>query len=444
MTEKIPAAVVVVVRGGARATPRAGRRTGGGTRREAADLQPGDYIVAIVNSELVTAGEVQLRLTRVAWDAARNKSRLPPEDELRKQIVDALIDERVQVTTPARTGIKIDDADLNRAIGNIALQNQMTVDQLRALLRAEGIDYGRFRDNIRDQIAVERVRDREVGGRIQITDLEIDNLLDKHARRPASRRSTTLPRSWSPCPKARPRTWSRRDALDAETALARVNAGEPFAQVAREMSEDGNRANGGEIGMRPADLVADVFVEVVRPLTGRAVAPTLRTGAGFHVIKARRQTRRGQLQRHPDPRAAHPAALLAAGPAGGVAAAPGHAQGDILSGRITFEQAARDNSEDSSAAQVATSAGPRRACSSPSSRLRSSRCPTARFPIRSCRGSAPTWHRCSKRRTVTLDPKQQREQLRNVLREQRYEEAYNDWSRDLRARAYVEMREAPY
>ena len=199
-------------------------------------------------------------------DAAPRKSRLPPVDELRQQIVDALIDERVQVTYARETGIKIDDADLNRAIGNAALQNQMTVDQLRARLRAEGIDYGRFRDNIRDQIAVERVRDREVGGRIQITDLEIDNLLDKQRARPAFLRSTTSPRSWSPCPRTRPRTWSRHDARAPDGAGAGQRRNPSRRSRARcRKTETAPPVARSACG--PADRLPDVFVEVVRPWT---------------------------------------------------------------------------------------------------------------------------------------------------------------------------------
>ena len=250
------------------------------------ELRPGDYIVAIVNSELVTAGEVQQRLTRVKQDAARNRQQLPPDDELRKQITDMLIDERVQVTYAREAGVKVDGAEVDRAIANIAQQNQMTMPQFRQRLRAEGMDYGRFRDSVRDQIAVERIREREVGGRIQITDLDIDNLLDKQRAAAGVSTQYNIAQILVAVPEGASEAEVEARRKRAETALARVQAGEPFADVAREMSDDGNKAAGGVIGLRPADRLPDVFVAVVRQLDPGAVAPTLlRTGAGFHVLK---------------------------------------------------------------------------------------------------------------------------------------------------------------
>ena len=129
---------------------------------KAAPLRNGDYIVAIVNQELVTASEVQTRISRVRADAARQRATLPPDDQLYRDVLDALIDERVQLTHARDSGQRVDDVDLDRAVGNVAVQNQITMAQLRERLRKEGIDYARFRTNVRDQLLTERVREREV------------------------------------------------------------------------------------------------------------------------------------------------------------------------------------------------------------------------------------------------------------------------------------------
>ncbi|MDQ6639751.1 MAG: SurA N-terminal domain-containing protein [Pseudomonadota bacterium] len=141
--------------------------------------QTGDYIVAVVNQELVTASEVQQRLARVRDEAARTRTPLPPAPTLRKQVLDTLIDERVLVTNARESGARIDDPELDRAVSNVATQNQLTLAQLRERLRQEGIAFTKFRDNIRDQILVERVREREVVSRIKVSDVEIDELIDK-------------------------------------------------------------------------------------------------------------------------------------------------------------------------------------------------------------------------------------------------------------------------
>src|SRR5450755_1333922 len=144
--------------------------------------QGGDYIVAVVNQEVVTASELQQRLARIRDDATRNRSTLPPAATLRKQVLDALIDERVMVTAARDSGTRIDDAELDRAVTNVATQNQLTLAELRERLRQEGIVYAKFRDNIRDQLIVERVREREVVNLIKISDADVDNLIEKRRR----------------------------------------------------------------------------------------------------------------------------------------------------------------------------------------------------------------------------------------------------------------------
>src|ERR1700712_2954004 len=151
-----------------------------------AAAQSGDYIVAVVNQEVVTASELQQRLAPIRDDATRNRSTLPPAAALRKQVLDALIDERVMVTAARDTGTRIDDAELDRAVANVATQNQLTLPQMRERLRQEGILYAKFRDNIRDQLIVERVREREVMSLIKISDIEIDNLIEKRRAAGAS------------------------------------------------------------------------------------------------------------------------------------------------------------------------------------------------------------------------------------------------------------------
>lgn len=415
------------------------------TTASTADLRPGDYIVAIVNSELVTAGEVQSRVQRVQQEAARNRSRLPPEDELRKQVVEGLINERVQVTYARESGVRVDNADIDRAMANIAAQNQMTPQQLRERLRTEGMDYARFRDGLRDQITLERVREREVNGRIQVSDLEIDAFLDQQRARAGVSAQYNIAQILVTVPEGAGEDVVAERRARAESALARVQGGEPFAQVARAMSEDGNRANGGEIGMRPADRLPDVFVAAVRPLDAGAVSPTLlRTGAGFHVIKLVAKQEAGSFS-ITQTRARH--ILLRSSPQVSQAAALqrlAELKRQIQAGTLSFEQAARDNSEDGSAAQ-----GGDLGWVSPGAFVPEFEAAMNPLPIGGM--SDPFVSRfgahivqVTDRRTATLDPKQQREQARNALREQRFEEAYKDWERELRARAYVEMREAPY
>ncbi len=408
------------------------------------DIPPGDYIVAIVNSELVTAGEVEQRMQRVKQEAARTGARLPPDAVLRQQLTNALIDERVLVTYARDIGVKVDPAEVDRAIANIAAQNKIPLDQLRDRLQREGIDYGRFRDNLRDQIAVERVRERDVIARIQPTDREIDALIDKQRAAAGASIEYDIAQVLVTVPEDAGDAVVAERKARAESALARVKAGEDFAQVAREMSEDVNRSKGGEIGMRPADKLPDVFVEVVRPLEAGQVSPTLlRTGAGFHVIKlvdkrdgrafTVTQTRARHILLRPSAQLDEQAALRRLA----------DLKRQIEAGTISFEQAARQNSEDASAAQ-----GGELGWASPGTFVPEFERAIANVPVGGM--TDPFVSRfgahlvqVEERRTVEIDLKQQREQARNVLREQKFAEAYAEWTRDLRARSYIEMREPP-
>ena len=410
----------------------------------AAPVRTGDYILAVVNQELVTASELQSRLERVRADAARQRAKLPPEEQLKREVLDALIDDRVQLTHARESGTRIDDAELDRAVNNVAVQNQITMAQLRERLRKEGIDYARFRNNVRDQLLTERVREREVQGRIRVTDAEIDALLDE--RRAAAHASAeyNIAQILVSVPDGASAEETARRRERAEGAKKRVAAGEAFETVARELSEDSNRAAGGAIGLRSAERLPDVFVETVRNLKPGEVAPELlRTGAGFHLLKLV-DKREGDAFRITQTRARHillrPSAQLNAEAAQRRRA--GFKQ-QIESGKASFEALARENSEDGSAAQ-----GGDLGWTNPGTFVPEFEEAMNRLAINGL--SEPLVSRfgvhliqVTERRQVTLDVKQQREQARNVLRERKFDEAYDEWLRELRARAYIEMREAP-
>jgi len=407
-------------------------------------VRTGDYIVAVVNQELVTASELQARISRVREDAARQRASLPPDEQLRREVLDVLIDERVQLTHARDSGTRIDDAELDRAVNNVAVQNQITMAQLRERLRREGIDYARFRSNVRDQMLTERVREREVQGRIRVTDVEIDAYLDQRRAAASANAEYNIAQILVTVPEGASAEEIARRRERAESAKKRIAAGEAFEAVAREISEDPNRAAGGVLGMRSAERLPDVFVDVVKKLGSGEVAPELlRTGAGFHLLKLV-DKREGDAFRITQTRARHillrPSAQLSAEAAQRRLA--GFRQ-QIESGRATFEALARENSEDGSAA-----AGGDLGWTSPGNFVPEFEEAMNKLAINGL--SDPVVSRfgvhliqVTERRNVTLDIKQQREQARNVLRERKFDEAYDEWLRELRARAYIEMREAP-
>jgi peptidyl-prolyl cis-trans isomerase SurA len=406
--------------------------------------RPGDYIVAVVNQELVTAVEVEMRMRRLREDAARSNARLPPPDELRKQVVEDLVEERVILTFSRESGGKVDEAELNRAVQAVASQNQLTVEQLRERLRADGIEFQRFRTNLAEQLLVERTREREVYPRIRVTDADIDRLIDQQRSSAQTDAVVNVAQILVTVPEGASEAVVAERRARAEAALARVKAGTAFETVAREVSEDANKQQGGEIGPRPVSRLPDLFVASIRALRpGDVTAAPVRSGAGFHVLKLLSRDEGGPL-RVTQTRARHillrPTEQLRLEQAQALLA---EYKRRIESGQRTFEDLARSFSEDGSAAQ-----GGDLGWTAPGMLVPEFEEAMNRLPINGL--SAPVVSRFGvhliqvvERRQVEIDPKQAREQARNALREQRFEAAYVDWVRELRARAYIEMREPP-
>lgn len=404
----------------------------------------GDYIVAVVNQELVTNGEIEQRIAQIRENARRAGQSLPPEKELRHQILESLIDERVIVTYARDSGMKVDEPELDRAVESVAGQNQLTVPQLKERLRQQGTDFTRFRNNLRDQILMERVREREVQGRIKISDKEVDDLVAKQHGAAKGDVQYDIAQILVTVPDGASESVVNERQARAAQAMQRVQSGEDFATVAKQMSEDSNREKGGEIGLRPASRLPDVFVDAVKNLKPGQVAPQLlRSGAGFHLLKLvdRKDTSAFTVvQTHPRHILLRTSPQL---PTDVAAKRLAEYKRDIASGRRRFADLAREYSEDGSAQQ-----GGDLGWVSPGNFVPEFEDAMNKLPIGGI--SDPVVSRFGvhliqvlERRETEVDVKQVREQARNVLREQKFEGAYNDWIRELRDRAYVEMREPP-
>lgn len=407
-------------------------------------LRIGDYIVAVVNSELVTANEVEQRSARVRDEARRTGGRLPPADVLRKQVVDALIDERVLVTHARDSGMKVDEVELDRAVSSVAANNRVTLAELRRRLQADGIDFARFRNSLRDQILVERVREREVQGRIRITDADIDKFVEQQRAGAAGATELNLAQILVTVPEGatEAQVAERRARIDA--ALARVQGGADFAVVAREVSEDSNRANGGVLGMRPLSRLPDLFIEATRNLkAGDVTSQPIRSGAGFHLLKVM-ERRDGQVHRVTQTRARHILLRTSAQASPQDAASRlEELKRQIEAGQRRFEDVAREVSEDGSAASGGDLGWVSPGGFVPEFEEAMNRlAPSAVSPPVLSRFGVHLIQ-VIERRQIEITDKEIRDQARAALREQKFESAYQEWAKDLRARAYIEMREPP-
>ena len=404
----------------------------------------GDHIVAVVNTEAVTSVEVAQRIERIQADAKRAKAQLPEADALRQQVLDALIDERVQITFARDVGQKVDDAEIDRAVANVAAQNQISVAQLRDRLRGKGLEMARFRNNLRDQLMVERVREREVNSRIRISDADIERFLDEQRGRAAGDAQLNLAQILVAVPEAASAEVMAQRQARADQALARLRAGEDFSKVALDLSEDGNREAGGEMGLRPVSRLPDLFVDGVKGVAvGQFTPQALRSAAGLHILKVI-DRQQGDPFKLSQSRVRHILLRLSdRAQAAQVSRRMEDLRRQVERGEKKFEDLAREVSEDGSA-----EAGGDLGWASPGQFVPEFEQAMNQLPLGGL--SAPVVSRfgvhliqVQERRSVTADPKEVREQARNALREAKYEQAYLDWAKELRLRAYVEMREPP-
>ncbi len=405
----------------------------------------GDHIVAVVNTESVTAIELEQKMARAKADAQqRGAAAALADDKLREASLEALIEERVLLTYARESGTKIDEVELDRAVANIATQNQLSLDQLRERLRTDGLDYQRFRNNIRDQMMLERVREREVMSRIRISDTDVDEVIAAQRTDAVGDLELSLAQILVTVPDGATDAQVAQSRLRAEQALARVRSGENFAAVASELSEDANRAAGGELGRRQAKRLPDLFVEATRELGNGQVSPRLlRSPAGFHVLKVI-DRESGSGFKISQTRASHILLRVSdRAPQAAVVSRLEQLRRQIERGDRKFEDVARELSEDSSAA-----AGGDLGWASPGQFVPEFE--EAMSKLSPGNISPPLVSRfgvhliqVTDRRETMLEPKAVREQARNVLREQKFDQAFVEWAKDLRLRAYIEMREPP-
>jgi len=216
-------------------------------------LRPADFIVAVVNSEPITNNEVQSRLLRIEQQLSR-QGNTPPRDQLARDVLERLIVERAQLQLARTLGVQPEEAAVDQAVATVARQNQLSLDELKRRLAADGMDYTRFRSELRDELTLVRLREREVDARVRVSEQDIDQFLrEREVQAQSGPELLNIAQILVAVPeKATPDQVSALQAK-AEQALARLRAGETFASVAKEMSDAPESASGGELGPRPAD-----------------------------------------------------------------------------------------------------------------------------------------------------------------------------------------------
>jgi peptidyl-prolyl cis-trans isomerase SurA len=402
-----------------------------------------DYVVALVNSEPITDSDMRLQV-RIMEQQLREQGRSGVSPAaLREAALERLITERIQLQMAEQMAIRADEVAVDQAEKTVAAQNQLTVASLRQNLEKEGLSTAIFRRQLSDQVVLGRLREREVDGRVKVSESDVDTAFaaQEAANAQLTNQSINIAQLLIALPENPSASQLTAAQTKAQAALKRMRNGEAFEALVSELS-DGDRKNGGQLGLRRADRYPDLFAAAVHDLPVGGVSEAIRSGAGLHILKLiDRQTAR-KAATLTQTRARH--ILLVLNPALSAAQAQERLQEvreTILTKKTSFEAAARDNSQDGSAAQGGDLGWATPGMFVPEfeqvmDRLREG---DISVPILSRFGVHLI--QVLERRRVELSLEQQREQLRKQLRAQKIEERYATWLSELRARAFIEVRE---
>lgn len=400
-----------------------------------------EKVVAIVNREVITSSELLRRERELLLSLRRQGIAPPPPAVLREQVLERMITDRAMIQLARETGIRVDDATLERAISRIAEQNGLSVSGLRNQLESEGIAFSRFRQDIRDEITLTRLREREVDNKLQISESEVDTFLAAQGQ--VSQRIEELKIAQILIRVADDATPGELSAAIERLRQARdaLRTGRPFAEVARLLSDAPERDQGGSLGWRPRDRLPELFLNALSGLKPGQISPEVRSPNGFHILLLEDQRSGVRSQEVTVHRARH--ILLRVDAQTSEDSALRRIQD--LRRRIElgadFAQLARDYSQDPGSAprggeldwaypgdlvpefeRAVTQLAPGQVSE----------------PVRSVFGVHLI--QLIERKREPLTEQRLRTAARMALREQKLEQAAEDWAREVRANAYVEIK----
>jgi peptidyl-prolyl cis-trans isomerase SurA len=416
--------------------PRPGEAAGEARSRPAARIALVDRIVAVVGKEVVTMSELAERRDFAERQLRRQGTPLPERALLERQILERLILDKAQLQLARDSGIRVEEVQLDRALERVAEQNRMTLPQFRQALEKDGVAFARFREEVRQQIEMQRLREREVDDRIEVSDAEIDQYLAEQKAGVGARSEyniahvlVRLPEQASP---------EQLDAArkKAEKARADALAGVDFAKVAASYS-DGPDA----LGWRSEDRLPELFTSVLRGMKVGEVSGVLRSPGGFHVIKL--VDRRGTEEGAPVQQTHARHILIRTSEVVSEADAQRRLRDlreRIVTGGADFAELARANSADGSASRGGDLDWllPGDTVPDFERAMNALKVGEVSQPVKTPFG----WHliQVLERRAAGLSPERRRMQARQAIKERKSDDAYQDWLRQLRDRTYVELR----
>ena len=408
--------------------------------RQNSEPLPADRIVAVVNDEVITLHELRSRMEMAVGQLRRQGTPLPPRDVLEKQMLERLVMDRVQLQHARDIGVRVDDAQLDQALQRIAAGNKMSLAQFREVLQKDGVVFAKFREDIRDEIIISRVREREVEGKIVISEGEIDHYLSGESAQNGAGEEYEVAHILLRSPESATPEQIQTLKAKAEQIVERAAKGENFSQLAAAYSDAPDGLQGGSLGMRPLDRLPNIFSEVVVKLKAGEVAPILRSPNGFHIVKLVAKSGGASLPAVQQTHARHN--LIKVNELVSEAEARHKLEGlyDRIRHGENFAELARLHSQDGSAPKGGDLGWLYPGDTVPEFERAMDQLKPGEIsqPVKSPFG----FHLIEvlERRVQDVSAERQRAAARQVLRERKLDEAYQDWLRQARDRAYVELR----
>ncbi|MDP1970579.1 MAG: peptidylprolyl isomerase, partial [Methylobacter sp.] len=244
-----------------------------------------DTIIAVVEEDVILERELQKEVAAIEQRIQQSNAAVPPVYVLRKQVLEKMIVDKLQRQLAEKAGITVNEEMLNSSASDIARRNNMDLDQFRAELEGQGISYQSFLDNMRNEIIINQLRGREIGGRIKVTDREVEHYMETQDKIGEESSQYHLGHILIAVKEGASSTEIQKAMSKADDLVKNLRVGQDFTQTAISDSDDANALKGGDLGWRTMSEIPTLFVNEIRQMKQGDVSEPIRSPSGFHIIK---------------------------------------------------------------------------------------------------------------------------------------------------------------
>jgi peptidyl-prolyl cis-trans isomerase SurA len=399
-----------------------------------------DRVIAVINDEAITQHDLDDAKSIVLQQLKQQKVQAPAQDVLDKQVLERMLTERSLLQFAKENGVKVDDTQIERAILRIAQENKLSAEDFRTVLAKENIAYPRYREDVRNELTVQRIREREVDSKITVSDAEVDQYLATIKSLTGGDAEFNIAHILVIVPEQASSEQIAARKRRAEDALRALRNGADFAQVAAAFSEASDALNGGNLGWRSGARLPTVFADEVRTMKVGEISDVTRSAAGFHIVKLIDKRTHNDSTVVDQTHASHILIRVNEVASESDAKAKIDRIKDRIDAGAKFEDLAKLNSEDTTSAKGGDLGwlNPGDTVPEFDDAMKKLELGQISAPVRTPFG----WHliKVIERRRQDITADRERSEALVAIRQRKSDEAFQDWVRQIRDRAYVEVR----